>query len=245
MFQFCSLSALHDCFFDQDNYFWTGDTIRLLPQACTRDIKDCNWLLTWIGLAKKFAFCYNPALQPRALIVYGCICKLYRVFRFLPMVYFCCFVWSLSSFSVLQGRTIKDEDIRQLLRILEKALEKSSDLTLIEAPVVCLTRLEQLIRQVKSDLNHWRENASAESYIFRIIYPNKSVIVRTGVVASRIFILGWRIRSAVGKRTTVRKRTRSYRTKFTHSGFARHLRSYGKLWKWWHWVCFSQYRISF
>ena len=51
----------------------------------------------------------------------------------------------------ISGRSIKDEDIRQLLRILEKALEKSSDLTLIEAPIICLTRIESLIRPVSTD----------------------------------------------------------------------------------------------
>jgi neurofibromin 1 len=44
-------------------------------QACMRDIPDCDWLQTWTALAKSFAFCYNPALQPRALIVFGCISK--------------------------------------------------------------------------------------------------------------------------------------------------------------------------
>ena len=50
-------------------------------QACSRDIPNCNWLSTWTELAKNFAFCYNPALQPRALIVYGCICKRWPVFE--------------------------------------------------------------------------------------------------------------------------------------------------------------------
>lgn len=40
-----------------------------------RDIPDCEWLQTWTALEKSFAFCHNPALQPRALIVFGCISK--------------------------------------------------------------------------------------------------------------------------------------------------------------------------
>ncbi|XP_065225861.1 neurofibromin-like isoform X1 [Planococcus citri] len=93
------------------------DALLEIMEACSRDIPNCDWLQTWTELAQNFAFCYNPALQPRALIVYGVICK-----------------------------SIKDHDIRQLLRILVKALEKSSDLTSIEAPVVCLTRLQPLLR---------------------------------------------------------------------------------------------------
>ena len=65
----------------------------------------------------RFAFQYNPALQPRAIIVYGCISK-----------------------------SVTDSEIKQLLRILVKALESYTDLTLIEAIVMCLTRLQPLLR---------------------------------------------------------------------------------------------------
>lgn len=84
-----------------------------------RDIPECDWLQIWTQLAKNFAFRYNPALQPRALIVFGCISK-----------------------------AIQDQDIKQLLRILVKALESFSDITLIEAIVMCLTRLLPLLRPV-------------------------------------------------------------------------------------------------
>jgi neurofibromin 1 len=60
---------------------------------------------------------YNPALQPRGLVVFGCIAK-----------------------------SITDHDVKQLLRILVKALESFSDITLIEAIVMCLTRLQPLLR---------------------------------------------------------------------------------------------------
>ncbi|PNF21161.1 hypothetical protein B7P43_G05091 [Cryptotermes secundus] len=86
-------------------------------EACMRDIPDCDWLQTWTALAKSFAFCYNPALQPRALIVFGCISK-----------------------------SIADQDIKQLLRILVKALESFNDIVLLEALVMCLTRLQPLLR---------------------------------------------------------------------------------------------------
>lgn len=82
-----------------------------------RDIPDCDWLQTWTSLARSFAFCYNPALQPRALIVYGCISK-----------------------------SVTDQDVKQILRILVKALESFNDIILIEALVMCLTRIQPLLR---------------------------------------------------------------------------------------------------
>ncbi|XP_035904253.1 neurofibromin isoform X6 [Anopheles stephensi] len=88
-----------------------------IMEACMRDIPDCEWLHTWISLAKSFAFCYNPALQPRALIVFGCISK-----------------------------SVTDQDVKQLLRILVKALESFNDIILLEALVMCLTRLQPLLR---------------------------------------------------------------------------------------------------
>ena len=66
---------------------------------------------------QSFAFRYNPALQPRGLVVFGCIAK-----------------------------SITDNDVKQLLRILVRALESFSDITLIEAIVMCLTRLQPLLR---------------------------------------------------------------------------------------------------
>jgi len=51
------------------------DALLEILEACMVDIPDCDWLQTWTNLARKFAFSYNPALQPRALIVLGCISK--------------------------------------------------------------------------------------------------------------------------------------------------------------------------
>ncbi|CAL8136053.1 unnamed protein product [Orchesella dallaii] len=93
------------------------DALLEIVEACMRDIPECDWLQCWTQLAKSFAFRYNPALQPRALIVFGCISK-----------------------------SIQDQDIKQLLRILVKALESFSDVVLIEAIVMCLTRLIPLLR---------------------------------------------------------------------------------------------------
>ncbi|XP_071652258.1 neurofibromin isoform X3 [Temnothorax longispinosus] len=93
------------------------DALLEIMEACMRDIPKCDWLKTWTLLAKNFAFCLNPALQPRALIVFGCISK-----------------------------SITDQDMRQLLKILMKALESFNDINLIEAIVMCLTRLQPLLR---------------------------------------------------------------------------------------------------
>jgi len=88
-------------------------------QGCMKEMKDCKWRQDWTDLARSFAFQYNPALQPRAIIVFGCISKM-----------------------------VSDSEVKQLLRILVKALESYTDLTLIEAIIMCLTRLQPLLRQV-------------------------------------------------------------------------------------------------
>lgn len=53
------------------------DALLEILEACMSDIPDCEWLQTWTTLARKFAFSYNPALQPRALIVLGCISMIF------------------------------------------------------------------------------------------------------------------------------------------------------------------------
>ncbi|XP_057670020.1 neurofibromin isoform X1 [Diorhabda carinulata] len=93
------------------------DALLEIMEACMRDIPDCDWLNSWTSLAKSFAFCFNPALQPRALIVFGCISK-----------------------------SVTDRDMKHLLKILVKALESFNDIVLIEAIVMCLTRLQPLLR---------------------------------------------------------------------------------------------------
>ncbi|CAK1546446.1 unnamed protein product [Leptosia nina] len=92
------------------------DALLEIMEACMRDIPDCDWLKTWTSLARSFAFCFNPALQPRALIVFGCISK-----------------------------NVTDDDMKQLLRILVKALESFNDMALLEAIIMCLTRLQPLL----------------------------------------------------------------------------------------------------
>ena len=88
-----------------------------IMEICSPCVENCNWLQQWTVFAKSFAVRYNPALQPRGLVVFGCIAK-----------------------------SITDHEIKQLLRILVKALETFSDINLIEAIVMCLTRLQPLLR---------------------------------------------------------------------------------------------------
>jgi hypothetical protein len=46
------------------------------------------------------------------------------------------------------GKSVTDQDIKQLLRILVKALESFNDIVLLEALVMCITRLQPLLRPV-------------------------------------------------------------------------------------------------
>lgn len=73
--------------------------------------------LSVFRLARSFAMRYNPSLQPRALIVFGCISK-----------------------------QVTDLDVKQLLRILVKALESFADVILIDSIIMCLTRVEPILR---------------------------------------------------------------------------------------------------
>lgn len=92
------------------------DALLEIMEACMKNIPQCDWLQQWIELSKSFAFRYNPALQPRAIIVFGCISK-----------------------------SSTDQEVKQLLRILVKALESFQDLQLIEAIIMGLTRLQPLL----------------------------------------------------------------------------------------------------
>uniref|UniRef100_A0A3P9ATN2 Neurofibromin 1 n=1 Tax=Maylandia zebra TaxID=106582 RepID=A0A3P9ATN2_9CICH len=77
----------------------------------------------WTELAQKFAFQYNPSLQPRALVVFGCISK-----------------------------RVSHGQIKQIIRILSKGLESClkgpdnyNSQVLIEATVIALTKLQPLL----------------------------------------------------------------------------------------------------
>ncbi|XP_047661070.1 neurofibromin isoform X2 [Tachysurus fulvidraco] len=94
-----------------------------IMEACMRDIPGCKWLDQWTELAQKFAFQYNPSVQPRALVVFGCISK-----------------------------RITHGQIKQIIRILSKGLESClkvpeshNSQVLIEATVIALTKLLPLL----------------------------------------------------------------------------------------------------
>ncbi|KAM9452995.1 neurofibromin-like isoform 1-T1 [Salvelinus alpinus] len=105
-----------------------------IMEACMRDIPACKWLDQWTELAQKFAFQYNPSLQPRALVVFGCISK-----------------------RVTHGQ------IKQIIRILSKASpllsidrglesclkgpDNYNSQVLIEATVIALTKLQPLLNK--------------------------------------------------------------------------------------------------
>lgn len=97
------------------------DALFEIMEMCMKDIPDSDWLQKWTALARKIAFSHNPALQPRALIVYGCICK-----------------------------SVSEDDLKKLLRILMKALQSFNDIVLIEALVMCLTRLQPMLTKDSS-----------------------------------------------------------------------------------------------
>ncbi|KAK4469506.1 hypothetical protein MN116_007051 [Schistosoma mekongi] len=115
--------------------FLTDTLLEIMSLVIKEMPKFTHWLDQWTQLARKFAFQHNPALQPRAIIVLGCICKRFT-----------------------------DTDIKQLLRIMSRALasyanelnmEKDlrhrtvntgqAELYLIEAIIICLTRLLPLL----------------------------------------------------------------------------------------------------
>uniref|UniRef100_A0A671VT64 Neurofibromin n=1 Tax=Sparus aurata TaxID=8175 RepID=A0A671VT64_SPAAU len=103
-----------------------------IMEACMRDIPSCKWLDQWTELAQKFAFQYNPSLQPRALVVFGCISK-----------------------------RVSHGQIKQIIRILSKASpllsidrglesclkgpDNYNSQVLIEATVIALTKLQPLL----------------------------------------------------------------------------------------------------
>lgn len=92
------------------------DALLEIIEGCSKFITSCTWLPQWTEMSRSFAFRYNPALQPRSIIVFGCISK-----------------------------SVTDKDVKQLLRILVKALESFQDLQLIDAIIMGLTRLQPLL----------------------------------------------------------------------------------------------------
>ncbi|KAM9321250.1 neurofibromin [Gastrophryne carolinensis] len=114
-----------------------------IMEACMRDIPNCKWLDQWTELAQKFAFQYNPSLQPRALVVFGCISKrvshgqIKQIIRILSKVASKNFQDTLSNdFSTSRG-----------LESCLKGPDNYNSQVLIEATVIALTKLQPLLNK--------------------------------------------------------------------------------------------------
>lgn len=92
------------------------DALLEILEACMNEIEDCDWLNQWITLARSLAYCYNSALQPRALIVFGCIAK-----------------------------NVEDYEVVKIMKTIIKSLESWNDVILLEASIMCLTRLQPVL----------------------------------------------------------------------------------------------------
>lgn len=92
------------------------DLLLEIMESCMKDMTECTWLKKWTELASKFAFDFNPALQPRSIVVLGCISK-----------------------------EANDRLVQKLLQVLIMALSSYNDLVLIEAALMCLSRLQVIL----------------------------------------------------------------------------------------------------
>ncbi|XP_071790650.1 neurofibromin-like isoform X1 [Asterias amurensis] len=108
------------------------DALLEIMEACMRDIPECQWLAEWHRRTREFAFAENPALQPRAMVVFGCISKQTDPTEIKTLL------------QRLAGavHAVKDWEPPQL----------PSSLLLIESIVIALTRLQPLLQ--KSDSLH-------------------------------------------------------------------------------------------
>uniref|UniRef100_A0A1I8IS60 CRAL-TRIO domain-containing protein n=1 Tax=Macrostomum lignano TaxID=282301 RepID=A0A1I8IS60_9PLAT len=113
-------------------------TCQLELSAVMKDIPNCNWLEQWTQLAKRFAFQHNPALQYRAIIVLGCISKSVSENEIKHLLRI--MVKSLESYA--RDLEVIDKDVR-----MHRGVESqwNSDLTLIEATIMSVTRLLPLL----------------------------------------------------------------------------------------------------
>ena len=52
------------------------DSLVEIMEACLSEVPPGSlWLQQWAELVQRFAFQYNPAFQPRAIVVLGCISR--------------------------------------------------------------------------------------------------------------------------------------------------------------------------
>ncbi|XP_030848330.1 neurofibromin isoform X1 [Strongylocentrotus purpuratus] len=108
------------------------DALLEIMESCTKDIPTCEWLKEWTELTRKFAFQNNPALQPRAMVVFGCI-----------------------------NKSTSPKEMRSLLLFLAHAvhnainqkdcygtgIQQNSSLLYIESIVIAMTRLQPLLEK--------------------------------------------------------------------------------------------------
>ncbi|XP_076800619.1 neurofibromin-like isoform X2 [Clavelina lepadiformis] len=92
------------------------DALLEVMEACAKHMPAADWLYDWQELTQKFAFQYNPSLQPRALVVMGCISK-----------------------------RVSKRQIKQIFEIMGRSLECNADPVLFEATIICLTRLQHIL----------------------------------------------------------------------------------------------------
>ncbi|XP_038058629.1 neurofibromin-like isoform X2 [Patiria miniata] len=103
------------------------DALLEIMEACMRDIPECQWLAEWNKKTRAFAFTENPALQPRAMVVFGCISKQADPAQ----------IKYLLHMLAVAVHAVKDWEPPQL----------PSSLLLIESIVIALTRLQPLLRK--------------------------------------------------------------------------------------------------
>ena len=86
-------------------------------QDCEADERDL--VQEWSEIARSFAFRYNPALQPRGLVVFSCLAK-----------------------------AASDADLAHLFAMLLQAVKRRENSGLISALLMAISRLHPLLPQV-------------------------------------------------------------------------------------------------
>ncbi|XP_071499783.1 neurofibromin-like [Diadema antillarum] len=108
------------------------DALLEIMESCTKDIPTCEWLKEWTELTRKFAFQNNPALQPRAMVVFGCINKATSPREMRSLLVFL-------AHAVHNAIDQKD--------CYGSGVQQNSSLLLIESIVIAMTRLQPLLER--------------------------------------------------------------------------------------------------
>lgn len=94
------------------------DSLLDVLEACMSDIKDKVFLKRWQKLCSGYAFTYNPAIQPRCIVVMGCICK-----------------------------DVSEKDVSHVLEVLAKASGYYLDHNLMESCIMCLAKYQSMLQK--------------------------------------------------------------------------------------------------